>query len=154
MTNQSEKKETIELDLSRLAREVRRLPQRKSGGPVDTPRELRRRAVELWDRSGLSSAAFCRRVGIGSGSLGNWSAARARKDRPTLRIRPKLKSKLRKPNPVKAPFREIKVVPGKSHSFEDGVRRDIVLELDRGARVSGLTISDIAKLIGALGEAV
>lgn len=117
------------------------LPRTGSGRlRVSPPAELQREAVAAWRRSGESRESFGKRIGVSGQTLRNWERGATK---PGVTKRPARPSK---PTKVREPvFKPVTVVP-EPQTVPSG--RTFVLDLGRGARVTGLSLSDVARLLG------
>lgn len=141
MTNQKNVGEVIEQKIGELAKEIAVLPHRKTGGLVGAPSSVRSRAVKLWQRSGLTSEDLGTRLGIAAGSLTNWKGCLAGKGRKS---------------PKGAPFRRIDVAESEDADTLPrtlSVDSPLILEIGQGARLTGLKLDDVIRLIGLQGGA-
>jgi len=127
-------------------------PKRKSGGLARVSKELRAEAVALRARLGLTRVALAKQLAINPTSMFNWERSLAvagkRKKRVAKSVRPAIKAK----RPVRR-FREVQIAASDVSSTPvESAGRIFALELASGARVTGLRLSDLAKLINGGGQ--
>ncbi len=132
-------------------------PKRKGGGLARVSVDLRSEAVALRARSGLTRVEMAGQLGINPTSMFNWDKVRIKSKRKTTKRR--LMRKERKEAPVrksvtvrkKTRFKQVVVRPDEVQSNIGGstvVKVGLLaMELGGGARVTGLTLEDVAHLI-------
>jgi hypothetical protein len=129
-----------------LARRVSKL-KRDGAGKVNGgfPRKLRADILAMLDHSGLPVGPFGKRVGVTGTTLANWIRAKSKDARSTRRRRDVRRPKTGKQK--RSGFREVRVV-GDAASAGLSKPKSFELSLPSGARITGLGMEDIAKLIG------
>ena len=109
----------------------------EGGKPGRIPVELRREAVALLSESGLSLRKFGERIGMSRQTMCSWRQAVARLSRKREKRR----------------FREVRVVSEKGLERMQMATRSFELSLAGGARIRGLSMEDVARLLSVHGEA-
>lgn len=97
--------------------------------------DLRREVVEVWRASGQTQVSFAEQIGVTGTTITNWERS------------------LPKARPAKKPkFRRLRVIGERENASQQP--RAFVLELGTGARVTGLHIEDLVRLLNVAGGGV
>jgi DNA-binding transcriptional regulator YiaG len=158
--NYSKNEQTYDLEIQALADEMARLPRRKTGGLVKTPREIQIRALNLWRRSKLSSDAFRKRIGVSSGTLSHWQIPKSVAAKPSgaAAVLPQVdgsrqKTSIKERKSGKSTgfrelsLRECPLESERARSAGVDSERKLVLELGNGVRIAGLGLNDVRVLL-------
>jgi hypothetical protein len=152
--------------LGEIARRVAGLKRDVRGKIVGgVPRDLQEAVVSVWRASGLPRDRVGERIGVTGTSVGNWARRFGGKTgKPTGQGR-RIGAKRSAPQPVAtsksapvAGFREIRIQPsGQGEQRGTGVKatpagRELRLELGSGAVVRGVTLDELARLLGQMGS--
>lgn len=136
---QTKQAEDLERSISELKNRIENLPRGENQRLGRVPKELQEEAARLLRASKLPYAALARRIGVDGKSIRNWC------DLHLVAATTK-KQKLRR---KKAVFKSLEIT-------QDALRventRTYALDLRGGARVTGLSIEDIAKLMKIAGS--
>jgi transposase-like protein len=126
-----------EARLSELAAAIKELPRARSGKIRTVPVDIRSRIIKIARSGRLTPEEIARRTGVTSTSVRGWSKKAG--------FRPSKKN-----GSARGQFRPIKVV---SHADREAHGSEVTLELAGGARVHGLTLSQLRELMtqGGLG---
>jgi len=127
-------------------------PRREGGRLARVSTELRSEALALWPRSGLTRPDFSKQLGINPTSMYNWKKWQPKKNCRTKGRWKRSAAETTAKTPRKSKFKRLVVGPAAE-------QRDVVasaatsskllaLELGSGARVTGLSLADVARLIG------
>jgi hypothetical protein len=120
------------------------LPRGPSGRlRAGAPAELQREALAVWRRSGETRESFGTRIGVSGTTITNW-------ERACLKIAKRAKPRAPGKATKKPVFKQVVVVAEPTVRKAD---QAFVLDLGRGARVTGLSFNDVARLLALGGRA-
>jgi hypothetical protein len=125
-----------EESVAHLARRVAACRKNGSGRSGMIPLELREEILKTWKKSGLPAGHLAKRIGIAGASIGNWARADLAEG----------KSPRSKASKKKKSFKRVRVV-AETNIPKAHAERSFDLELQSGARVSGLRMEDLVQLI-------
>lgn len=141
MSTTTSKENQGEVEVRSLIERFAALPRGRSGRlRTGAPAELQREALAVWRRTGETRESFSKQIGVSGTTITNWERACRKRAKPS---RPQAPSKATK-EPV---FKQVAVVAEPTVAKSEQM---FVLELGRGARVTGLSFNDMARLL-ALG---
>lgn len=141
MTNSKKSDHRTEARARALRGRLAKVRQARTYRVTDgVPKGLRGEILSAWRSSGMPMDKFGALVGVSGASVANWVRE--------LRGRANRKASAR-PRTKKGGFREVRVTPEKKGETE----RLFTVEMGSGARVTGLSLSDVARLMGNAGSA-
>ncbi len=129
------KKSSPQIDkrIAALAGRLSELKKSDTGRLAGVPLELRREAIALLGESALSLRKFSARIGMSRQAMCSWRQVETR-----------LKKKKKR-------FREVRVVPEKGVERAQVETRSFELALAGGAKITGLSLEDVTRLLSVQG---
>lgn len=129
----------VEAALNELSEQIKALPRVRDGKIYEVPGAMQKRAVKIFYDSEIGVADLAERLGMSGSAVRNW----------IVRRKPKKKLKVAR-REGSARFTQVKVRP-EGHRPAALPGRTLTLELAGGAKVHGLSMSEIRELMAAGG---
>jgi transposase-like protein len=135
---------SIEEQISEIKAKLTTSSRSERGRLRRVPRDLQKEVVQFLKASNLTCSAVAKLIGVDPKSVRNW------RDSPQdVLVKAKKKSRAKKRG-----FKQLRITPDKAAMLNEvNLARKYAMELVGGARVTGLSLEDIAKLIQSAGGA-